>query len=100
MMVFIHGGVFLSGSGSLFHGDQLALAGDVIVVTFNYRLGALGFLTTADDQAPGNMGLLDQVNTITTGYIPACDYRFETTQEITMHVVTKMNHFFKIFYQF
>lgn len=36
----------------------------VVVVTINYRLGALGFLSTADDNSPGNYGILDQVMAI------------------------------------
>ena len=38
---------------------QLAAWGQVVVVTINYRLGALGFLSTGDHHAPGNYGLLD-----------------------------------------
>ena len=54
VMVWIHGGGFTSGSGSslLYRGDRLARTGDVVVVTMNYRLGALGFLahpSLADD---------------------------------------------------
>ncbi|MHB1584665.1 MAG: carboxylesterase/lipase family protein [Acidimicrobiales bacterium] len=70
VMVWVHGGGFTSGTGSslLYHGAELAGAHDVVVVTFNYRLGALGFLghpalsTTIDGStAIGNFGLLDQV---------------------------------------
>ena len=45
-MVWIHGGAFILGSGatSLYAGERLAKRGDVVVVTINYRLGALGFL--------------------------------------------------------
>jgi para-nitrobenzyl esterase len=68
VMVWIYGGGLESGSGStrLYHGDVLAKHG-VIVVTFNYRLGVLGFLThpglTAESSShtSGNYGLLDQV---------------------------------------
>ncbi|HEX4220467.1 MAG TPA: carboxylesterase/lipase family protein [Acidimicrobiales bacterium] len=46
VMVWIHGGGFNSGTGAgdLYRGGTLAREGDVIVVTINYRLGALGFL--------------------------------------------------------
>ncbi|MGH9089847.1 MAG: carboxylesterase/lipase family protein [Acidimicrobiales bacterium] len=46
VMVWIHGGGFTSGTGAsiLYRGADLALHGDVVVVTVNYRLGALGFL--------------------------------------------------------
>ena len=66
-MVWIHGGGFTSGSGSVFlyRGGQLARHGDVVVVTINYRLGALGFLGHPDLGDPdgfiGNWGLHDQV---------------------------------------
>jgi para-nitrobenzyl esterase len=67
VMVWIHGGAFVSGSGisSLYRGSQLAARGDVVVVTINYRLGILGFLAHPDlaDEAhgaAGNWGLLDQ----------------------------------------
>jgi para-nitrobenzyl esterase len=45
-MVWIHGGGFNSGTGAgdLYRGGTLAREGDVVVVTINYRLGALGFL--------------------------------------------------------
>src|SRR5690606_9643253 len=46
VMVWIHGGSFVFGSGhvSWYNGANLAQRGDVVVVTINYRLGALGFL--------------------------------------------------------
>lgn len=60
VMLFVHGGGFYQGSGSdpLYNGSLLAGDG-VIVVTINYRLGALGFLA-AGDVAGGNYGFLDQ----------------------------------------
>ncbi|XP_063224005.1 juvenile hormone esterase-like isoform X2 [Bacillus rossius redtenbacheri] len=62
VMVFIHGGGFFSGSGaSYLYGPQFLMDKDVVLVTFNYRLGALGFLSTGDRWAPGNYGLKDQV---------------------------------------
>ncbi|XP_038071133.1 neuroligin-3-like, partial [Patiria miniata] len=45
----------------MYDGSVLASYGDVIVVTFNYRLGILGFLSTNDGAARGNYGLLDQI---------------------------------------
>jgi len=68
VMVFFHGGAFVSGSGAsaLYEGSQLAIRGDVVVVTVNYRLGSLGFLAHPGLRDPvsgfaGNWGLLDQV---------------------------------------
>jgi para-nitrobenzyl esterase len=68
VMVWIHGGAFTLGSGSdeLYDGAALADKG-VVVVTFNYRLGVLGFLAhpglsaESPHQVSGNYGLLDQV---------------------------------------
>ncbi|KAK7098304.1 cAMP-regulated D2 protein-like [Littorina saxatilis] len=64
VMVFIHGGGFESGSGAapLYNGDYLARVGGVIVVTINYRLGALGFLPIFNgyDDVIGNFGFRDQ----------------------------------------
>ena len=72
VMVWIHGGGLTSGAGSdaMYWGDRLAAKKDVVVVTFNYRLGALGFLAlrglSAEDprQSSGNYGLLDQVQAL------------------------------------
>ncbi|XP_035695779.1 cholinesterase 1-like [Branchiostoma floridae] len=61
VMVWIHPGSFRIGSSSLFNGMYLTAAEGVIVVTVNYRLGPLGFLCTGTDDAPGNMGLTDQL---------------------------------------
>jgi para-nitrobenzyl esterase len=64
VMVFIHGGGFVSGTANdaLFDGTRLAQGG-VIVVTVNYRLGALGWLAPpgASDGGSGNLGLMDQI---------------------------------------
>ncbi|WP_440114614.1 carboxylesterase/lipase family protein [Paenibacillus sp. QZ-Y1] len=65
VMVWIHGGSFVSGAGSqpMYDGTQFALRGDVIVVTINYRLGPLGFLHMAPlgEGFASNVGLLDQI---------------------------------------
>lgn len=41
-MLFIHGGSYMEGAGSMFDASVLAAYGNVIVVTMNYRLGVLG----------------------------------------------------------
>lgn len=60
VMVFIYGGAYLTGSSAfpVYDGAYLA-AQDVVVVTFNYRVGALGFLSGVDG-LEGNYGILDQ----------------------------------------
>jgi len=63
VMVWIHGGAFMNGSGNIYDGRWLAAKGDIIVVTINYRLGALGFLAHPALGPPGdvgNYGLADQ----------------------------------------
>ncbi|XP_057697055.1 neuroligin-1 isoform X2 [Corythoichthys intestinalis] len=64
VMVFIHGGSYMEGTGNLFDGSVLASYGNVIVITVNYRLGVLGFLSTGDQAAKGNYGLLDQIQAL------------------------------------
>ncbi|XP_042870628.1 esterase E4-like [Penaeus japonicus] len=59
VFVFIHGGAFLRGS-AVSHGASRLLANDLVLVTVNYRLGALGFLSTGDATLAGNYGMLDQ----------------------------------------
>ncbi len=68
VLVWVHGGSFTTGTGAIpwYDGSRLAARGDVVVVTFNYRLGALGFLHLGDLggeawAGSGNAGLLDQV---------------------------------------
>jgi para-nitrobenzyl esterase len=63
VMVWIHGGAFVNGSGSIYDGRWLATRGDIVVVTVNYRLGTLGFLAHPALGGPGdvgNYGLEDQ----------------------------------------
>lgn len=62
-MVWIHGGAFQYGGISVDENDgsALALAGDLVVVTLNYRISAFGFLNANNkENGPNNVGLLDQ----------------------------------------
>ncbi|RZB84954.1 COesterase and/or Abhydrolase 3 domain containing protein, partial [Asbolus verrucosus] len=61
VIVHIHGGAYMYGSGHSYTHPQFFMDHDVIFVTFNYRVGILGFLSTEDDVVPGNNGLKDQV---------------------------------------
>jgi para-nitrobenzyl esterase len=66
VMVFFHGGAWMSGAGSLplYNPSTLARAGDVVAVAINYRLGALGYLNVPELPGSGsgaNFGLLDHV---------------------------------------
>jgi para-nitrobenzyl esterase len=71
VMVWIHGGGFVEGSGSLpsFNGESLATKG-VVIVTINYRLGVFGFLSHPElasespFHASGNYGMLDQLQAL------------------------------------
>jgi para-nitrobenzyl esterase len=68
VMAWLHGGGFAIGhaGASLYHGASLAVAADAVVVTVNYRLGSLGWLShpslaEGPDAPAGNWGLLDQI---------------------------------------
>jgi para-nitrobenzyl esterase len=68
VMVWIHGGAFIWGSGDTpwYDGTKFAMNGDVVVVTINYRLGPFGFLHLSDlfDGAftgSGNAGIADEL---------------------------------------
>lgn len=61
VMVWIHGGAFITGSGGESYEPSRLVAEDVVVVTMNYRLGVLGFLPAAGlPEGNGHFGLLDQ----------------------------------------
>jgi para-nitrobenzyl esterase len=63
VLVWIHGGGYQAGSGTDMAGDGAAFARShgLVVVTFNYRLGALGFLDVPGERPTGAHGLHDQV---------------------------------------
>jgi carboxylesterase type B len=62
VMFWIHGGALMSGNGdTTFYGPEHLVKEDVVVVTINYRYSAFGFLSTADENAPGNQGFKDIV---------------------------------------
>ncbi|XP_066438934.1 fatty acyl-CoA hydrolase precursor, medium chain-like [Eleutherodactylus coqui] len=64
VMAFIHGGGLTIGGAGMFEGSALSANEDVVVVSVQYRLGVLGFLSTGDEQAPGNYGFLDQIEAL------------------------------------
>lgn len=57
LLVFLYGGSFFAGAGDMYNGTELAARTCSVVVTLNYRLGALGFGLFGN---AGNFGLLDQ----------------------------------------
>jgi para-nitrobenzyl esterase len=68
VMVFVHGGAYSGGSPAtpLYRGDALVRRGDIVYVSFNYRLGALGYLdfsaySSAGRRFDSNLGLRDQI---------------------------------------
>ena len=61
VMVWIHGGAFITGSGGSSYEPSRLVAQDVVVVTMNYRLGVLGFMPAAGlPEGSGHYGLMDQ----------------------------------------
>ncbi|PIO25074.1 hypothetical protein AB205_0164110, partial [Aquarana catesbeiana] len=64
VMVFIHGGGLIMGGAMMFEGSALSAYENVIIVSIQYRLGIMGFLSSGDSQAPGNYGFLDQVEAL------------------------------------
>nr|XP_040566770.1 neuroligin-1-like [Lepeophtheirus salmonis] len=65
VMVYVHGESFKWGSGNLWDARILAAFGEVVVITFNYRLGVLGFLNLNDSPLRrgqvANYGIMDQM---------------------------------------
>ncbi|KAL5014963.1 hypothetical protein ScPMuIL_009233 [Solemya velum] len=70
VMVFFHGltGDFSRSWGTNMDGSALAIRGQVIVVTLNYRVGLFGFLSTRGSDYPGNYGLWDQLMALSWTY--------------------------------
>ncbi|GAB2513930.1 carboxylesterase/lipase family protein [Nocardia heshunensis] len=60
VVVFIHGGYMVSGSGRDYSAHRMVARGDVVVVTVNYRLGALGGLSLPGGDVAGDYGVQDQ----------------------------------------
>ena len=62
VMLWFYGGSYVTGSITLdvYDGRYLAAKNNVIVASMQYRVGVHGFLYTGTEDAPGNMGLLDQ----------------------------------------
>lgn len=63
VMVWIYGGGFYTGTSTLnlYDGKILAALNNIIVVSIAYRIGAFGFLSLDDPNAPGNAGMFDQL---------------------------------------
>jgi len=66
VLVWIHGGHFISGSGMYqYYGPERFMKdNDIVMVSINYRLGTLGFLSLGTPELPGNAGLWDQVEAL------------------------------------
>ncbi|CAH2076975.1 unnamed protein product, partial [Iphiclides podalirius] len=66
VMVFIHGGGFVFGNGTVKNesGPDFLIEHGVVIVSINYRLSVFGFLALDIPEAAGNMGLKDQVEAL------------------------------------
>ncbi|XP_064471266.1 acetylcholinesterase-1-like isoform X1 [Ornithodoros turicata] len=66
VLVYIYGGGFSWGTSALllYDGLEFASRANMVFVSFNYRVGILGFLNASSQEAPGNMGLYDQVEAL------------------------------------
>uniref|UniRef100_F1KZX8 Carboxylic ester hydrolase n=1 Tax=Ascaris suum TaxID=6253 RepID=F1KZX8_ASCSU len=63
VLVWIHGGGFNTGSADLYHYGNITknfVASGIVVVTIQYRLGPLGFLSSGEKELPGNLGYWDK----------------------------------------
>ncbi|MEV4250001.1 carboxylesterase family protein [Streptosporangium canum] len=61
VMVWVPGGGFITGAGSIYDPARLVRAGDIVVVTVNYRLGVFGFFAHPELGEASDFGLQDQV---------------------------------------
>lgn len=61
VMVWVPGGGFITGAGSIHDPSRLVRTGDIVVVTVNYRLGVFGFFAHPDLGDSSNFGLQDQI---------------------------------------
>ncbi|XP_046972127.1 cholinesterase 1-like [Vanessa cardui] len=61
VVVYVHGGAYVSGAGNILQPKNLVKSNKIVAVTFNYRLGAHGFLCLGTKDVPGNAGMKDQV---------------------------------------
>ena len=67
VLLWIHGGGFAIGKSADYNHSEVAnrmVSKGIVFVSINYRLGALGFFSTGDSNAPGNYGLWDQVQAL------------------------------------
>ncbi|KAL7048233.1 hypothetical protein ACKWTF_003277 [Chironomus riparius] len=64
VIFYIHGGAFMFGGSAYYLPEHIMDNEKMILVTINYRLGILGFLSTEDEVLPGNLGMKDQVEAL------------------------------------
>ena len=105
VLVWIHGGSFYYGGSSFdfYNGETLAAMTNSVVVTFNYRVSSLGFLTTNEDLANGNQGIWDQVEVlrwVQTNIAHFGGNRDQVTimgesagsQSVSLHILSPVSH--------
>ena len=98
VFVWLHGNDFHRGSGNAdLQGPNRIMDYDVIMVTMNFRLGPLGFMTLEDDTLPGNLGLWDQKLALEWIQLNIASFGGDP-EKITIGKVKHLRKYFMIFF--
>lgn len=80
ILVYVHGGSYVRGDGASYEPSTIVAMSDIIVITINYRLNALGFMHLADTDVTGNQGLHDSTTALKWIYKNAINFGGDNTR--------------------